>query len=186
MSYVSGSTLGKVALASELLRFYTKWSLLSKICCCSVARSYLTLCDSMDWSTPGFPVLHRLQEFAQTHVHWVGDAIQPSHPLSPPSPPAFSLSQHQGLFQWVGLSQFLTCSINVKYFSSVSGSWKGEKEAKKKNSSLKPWDIPQLYFWSSVIVCVCVCFKSDCFPNIRNQKHLQWNGLLLNFRCGTV
>ena len=115
MSYVSGSTLGKVALASELLRFYTKWSLLSKICCCSVAQSCLTLCDSMDWSTPGFPVLHRLQEFAQTHVHWVGDAIQPSHPLSPPSPPAFSLSQHQGLFQWVGLSQFLTCSINVKY-----------------------------------------------------------------------
>ena len=101
MSYVSGSTLGKVALASELLRFYTKWSLLSKICCCSVAQSCLTLCDSMDWSTPGFPVLHRLQEFAQTHVHWVGDAIQPSHPLSPPSPPAFSLSQHQGLFQGV-------------------------------------------------------------------------------------
>ena len=52
----------------------------------------------MHCSTPGFPVLHRLPEFAQTHVHWVGDAIQPSHPLSSPCPPAFNLSQHQGLF----------------------------------------------------------------------------------------
>ena len=58
----------------------------------------------MDCSTPGFPVLHHLPEFAQTHVHWVGDAIQPSCPLSPPSPPAFNLSQHQGLFQWVNPS----------------------------------------------------------------------------------
>ena len=53
----------------------------------------------MDCSTPGLPVLHRLPEFAQTHVHGVGDAIQPSHPLLAPSPPAFSLSQRQGLFQ---------------------------------------------------------------------------------------
>ena len=52
----------------------------------------------MDCSTPGFPVLHYLLEFAQTHVHWVGDTIRPSHPRSSPSPPAFSLSQHQGLF----------------------------------------------------------------------------------------
>ena len=56
----------------------------------------------MDCSTPGFPVLHHRLEFAQTHVHWVGDAIQPSHPLSPPSPPALNPSQHQGLFSWVG------------------------------------------------------------------------------------
>ena len=67
----------------------------------SVAQSCPTLCDPMDCSTPGLPVHHQLPEFAQTHVHWVGDAIQPSHPLSSPSPPAFSLSQHQGLFQWV-------------------------------------------------------------------------------------
>ena len=60
-----------------------------------------SLCDSMDYSTPGFPVLHHLLEFVQTHVHRVGDAIQPSHPLLSPSPPAFSLSQHQGIFQWV-------------------------------------------------------------------------------------
>ena len=69
--------------------------------CWSVAQSCLTLGDPMDHSTPGSPVLHRLLELAQTHVHGVGDAIQPSHPLSPPSPPAFNLSQHQGLFHWV-------------------------------------------------------------------------------------
>ena len=64
-----------------------------------VARSCLTLCDPMDFRMPGFPVLHHLTEFAQTHVHCVGDAIQPSCPLSSPSPPAFNLSQHQSLFQ---------------------------------------------------------------------------------------
>ena len=58
----------------------------------------------MNRSTLGFPVHHHLLEFAQTHVHWVSDAIEPSHPLSPPSPPAFDLSQHQGLFQWVSSS----------------------------------------------------------------------------------
>ena len=73
-------------------------------CCCSVAQSCPILCDPMDCSTPGFPVLHHLLEFAQIHVHWVSDAIQPSHPLSSPSPPAFHLSQHQGLFQWVSSS----------------------------------------------------------------------------------
>ena len=67
----------------------------------SVAQSCLTLCNSMDCSMPGFPVHHQLLELVQPHVHWVGDAIQPSHPLSPPSLPAFNLSQHQGLFQWV-------------------------------------------------------------------------------------
>ena len=66
-------------------------------CCFSVTQSCLTLCNSMDCSTPGFPVLHHLPESAQTHVHWVGDAIQPSHPLSSPSPPASYLSQPQGL-----------------------------------------------------------------------------------------
>ena len=59
----------------------------------------LTLCHPIDCSTPGFPVLHQLPEFAQTHVHRVTDAIQPSHPLSSPSPPALNLSQHQGLSQ---------------------------------------------------------------------------------------
>jgi len=70
----------------------------------SVAQSCLTLCDPMDCSMPGHLVHHQLPEFTQTHVHRVGDAIQPSHPLSPPSPPVFNLSQYQGLFQWVSSS----------------------------------------------------------------------------------
>ena len=65
----------------------------------SVTQSCLTLCNPMDCSTPGLPVHHQLPEFTQTHVHRVGDAIQPSHPLSSTSPPAFNPSQHQGLFQ---------------------------------------------------------------------------------------
>ena len=70
----------------------------------SVAQSCLTLCDPMNRSMPGLPVHHQLPEFIQTHVHWVGDAIQLSHHLSSPSPPALNLSQHQGLFQWVSSS----------------------------------------------------------------------------------
>ena len=67
--------------------------------CCSVARSVQLFATTMDCSTPGFPVFHHLREFAETHVHEVNDAIQPSHPLLPPSPPTLNLSQFQGLFQ---------------------------------------------------------------------------------------
>ena len=67
----------------------------------SVTQSCPTLCDTVNRSMAGFPVHHQLPELAQTHVHRVGDAIQPSHPLSYPSPLAFNLSQHQGLFQGV-------------------------------------------------------------------------------------
>ena len=70
----------------------------------SVAQSCLTLCDPMNHSTPGLPVHHQLPEFTQTHVHQVSDAIQPSHSLSSPSPPAPNPSKHQGLFQWVNSS----------------------------------------------------------------------------------
>ena len=70
----------------------------------SVAQSCLTLCDPMNRSMPGLPVHHQLPEFTQTHVHRVGDAIQPSHPLSSSSPPAPNPSQHQSLFQWVNSS----------------------------------------------------------------------------------
>ena len=65
----------------------------------SVAQLCPTLCDPMHYSTPGFPVHHQLPELAQTHVHSVGGAIQPSHPVPSPSPPAFNLSQHQGHFK---------------------------------------------------------------------------------------
>ena len=70
----------------------------------SVAQLCLTLCNPMNCSTPGLPVHHHLPEFTQTHVRWVSDAIQPSHPLSSPSPPAPNPSHHQTLFQWVNSS----------------------------------------------------------------------------------
>ena len=70
----------------------------------SLSRLRLTLCDPMNRSTPGLPVHHQLLEFTQTHVHRISDAIQPSHPLSSPSPPAPNPSQHQSLFQWVNSS----------------------------------------------------------------------------------
>ena len=69
-------------------------------CCCSVTQLCLTLCNPMECSMPVFPVLDYLPEFAQTHVHCVNEAIQPSHPLLSPSTPACNLSQHQGLFQF--------------------------------------------------------------------------------------
>ena len=67
----------------------------------SVTQSCLTVCNPMNCSTTDFPILYYFWEFTQSHAHWIGDAIQPSPLLSSPSPPAFNLSQHQGLFQWV-------------------------------------------------------------------------------------
>ena len=91
----------------------------------SIAQLCPTLYDPMDYSTPGLPVHHQLLEFTQTHVHWVGDAIQPSHPLSSPSPPAFNLSQHQGLFQWVSsfhqVAKVLELQLQHQSFSEYSG-----------------------------------------------------------------
>ena len=66
--------------------------------------SCVWFCDPMDCSMPGLPIYHQLPEFTQTHVHWIGDAIRPSHPLPSSSPPAFDVSQHQGLFKWVSSS----------------------------------------------------------------------------------
>ena len=83
----------------------------------SVTQSCLTLWDPMNRSTPGLPVHHQLPEFTQTHVHWVSDAIQPSHPLSSPSPPAFNLSQYQGLFKWVSSSHQVAKVLEFFSFS---------------------------------------------------------------------
>ena len=80
----------------------------------SVTQLCPTLCDPMDCSMPSFPIRHQLLELAQTHVHQVGDVIQPSHPLLSPSPPAFNLSQHQGLFQWVSFSHQVSKVLVLK------------------------------------------------------------------------
>ena len=99
-----------ISILSDLLRS-TLWSctgsVLVECSMCqfsSVAQSCPTLCDPMNHSMPGLPVHHQLPEFTQTHVHRISDAIQPSHPLSSPSPPAPNPSQHQSLFQWVSSS----------------------------------------------------------------------------------
>ena len=81
------------------------------VCCCSVTKLYPALCNPMDCSTPGFLVLHYLPELAQIHVHWVGDAIQASYPLLPPSPPALNLSH------WVFSSETTLCISWPKYWS---------------------------------------------------------------------
>ena len=91
-TWLSNWTAMKLILAKPLTQFS------------SVTQSCSTLCDPIDCSTPGLPVHHQLPESTQTHVHWVGDAIQPSHPLSSPSLPAIILSQHQDLFEWVNSS----------------------------------------------------------------------------------
>ena len=81
----------------------------------TIAKSCLTLCDSIDCSIPGFSVLHYLPEFAQIHVHWVADAIQPSHPLSPSSSRALNLSQHQGIFQWLSSSHQVAKLLELQF-----------------------------------------------------------------------
>ena len=82
---------------------------------CLVAELCLTLCNPMNCSTPVFPVLHYLPEFAQTHIHWISDTIQPSHPLSSPSPPAFNLSQHQSFFLRVSSSHQVAKILELQY-----------------------------------------------------------------------
>ena len=84
-------------------------------CCSSVVKSCPALCDSKNCSTPGFPDLHYLLEFAQTHVYLVSDAIQPSHPLLSPSSLAHNLSQHQGLFQPVGSLQQVAKELELQF-----------------------------------------------------------------------
>ena len=88
-------------------------------CCCSFTKLCLTLCDTIDCSMLGFPVLHYLPEFAQIHVHWVSDAIKLSHPMSPPSPFNFNLSQHMGLLSMSWLFSLGVQSIGASASASV-------------------------------------------------------------------
>ena len=91
-------------------------------CCCLVSKSCPVLCDPIDCSTPGLPVPHYLPKFAQGHIHWISDAIQPSHSLPPSSPFAFNLSQHQRLFQWAGSSpKYWRFTFNISPSNSYSG-----------------------------------------------------------------
>ena len=115
--------VGKFPNLSELQSLYLN----NGLCCgfCSVSRSCLTLCNPVDCRMPGFPVHHQLLELAQSHVHWVSDAIQPSLPLSSPSPLAFNLSQHQCLFYWVGSSHQMTKYWSLSFSVSPSNEHSG-------------------------------------------------------------
>ena len=125
----------------------------------SVAKSCLTLCDPIDCSTPGFPDLHHLLEFAQTHVHLVGDAIQTSHPLSSPSLPAFNLSQHQNLFQWVRSSYQILLSHKKKWNCAIcrdvngprgchTQCGKSEREKQILYINACMWNLEKWYGWT--------------------------------------
>ena len=121
----------------------------------SVTQSCPTLCNLMDCSRPGLPVYHQLREFPQTHVHWVGDASQPSHLLSSPSPPAFNLSQHQRPFL---MSQFF-----------ASG---GQSTGASASASVLPMNIQD---WFPLLLTGLISLKSKglsrVFSNTKVQKH---------------
>ena len=118
----------------------------------SVAQLCLTLCDPMNYNMPGFPVHHQLPKLAQTHVHHVGDAVQLSHPLSSPSPPAFNLSQHQGLSQGLRSSHQVAKVLEFQLYVFLSLGLSYVNWASQEcclfylRSSLGSWDLPLFYF----------------------------------------
>ena len=117
----------------------------------SVAQSCLTLCDPMDCSTPGFPVHHQLWELTQTHVQRVGDSIQPSHPLSSPSPPTFNLSQHQSLFKSVNSSHQVAKVLEFQLLPSVLP------------MNIQDWFPLGLTGWTQRFISIVILFKSRNF-----------------------
>ena len=116
----------------------------------SVTQSCPTLCNPMDCSTPGFPVHHQLLELALNHVHKDGDAIQPSHPLSSPSAPAFNLSQHQGLYQWVSSSHQVTKVFLEFQLQHQSFQWIFRTDDLAVQRTLK--SLPQHHSWKASIL----------------------------------
>ena len=137
--------------------------------CCSVSKSCLTLQNTMDCSIPGFCIPHHLPEFAQVHVHWIGDAIQASHPRLPSSPPVFNLSQHQDLFQRVSSSQTvakvwsfsfsISPSNEYSRFISFRIDWfdlfavQGTLKSLFQHHSLKATVLEHSSLWSSSHIC---------------------------------
>ena len=163
--------------------------------------SRVWLCNPMDCSTPGFPVLHYFSEFAQTHFQWVSDAIQPSHPLSSPSPPALNLCQHQGLFQWVGSShqsqlftwpKFWSFRFSISPSNEYSGliSFRIDWQSKgilRVFSSTTIWKhqffSAQPSLWSNSHICTwllekpCVCLVAYLCPTLCNPMNRSLPGL---------
>ena len=143
---------------------------------CSVAQSCPTLCDPMDYSTPGFPVFPHLLELAQTHVHQVGDAIQLSYPMSPPFPPAFNLSQHQALFQWVSslhqVAKVLEFQLQHQSFQSIFSRFRINGKKVKEYTAGGEQSICKLLFTKRQGgICWWV-------PQIRDYAFLRWTSSL--------
>ena len=130
----------------------------------SVTQSCPTLCDPMNRSTPGFPVHHQFLEFTHIHVHWVSDAIQPSHPLLSPPSPAFNLSQHQVLFQWV--SSLWPKNWNFSFSISPSNEYSGLTDF-------------FFFLWLTYLISLLSRGLSRVFSNITVQKH-QFFGIQLS------
>ena len=137
----------------------------------SVAQSCPTLCHPMNHSTPGLPVHHQLPEFTETHVHWVDDAIQPSHPLSSPSPFAPNPSQHQSLFQWVNSShevaKVLEFQLQHHSFQSLS------------QKSIWVHDTKWSEIWGNYPVRLWYRYSKWAIPVSPWFFHLYFEGLLL-------
>ena len=149
--------------------------------CCPIAKSCPTLCSPMGCNTTGFHVLHYLSEFAQTHVHWVHDAIQPSHPLLTLSPPALNLSQHQGLLQWVGGQNFgasvLAMNIQDLFLLGLTGlilQSKGLSRVFSRTTVQRP----QFILWCSVFLWS----NSHYWKNYSfNYMDLRWQSNVSSF-----
>ena len=153
-------------------------------CCFSVAQLCPTLRNPMDCSTPGLPVPYHLLEFAQTHVHWVGGAIQPSHPLPTPSPPVFNLSQHQDLSQWVssggqsigasGSTSVLPMNIQGLFPLGLAWSLCSPRDSEESFSAPQFENINSSWFrrgmssdeTTSHSLLVTACVRTDFLPNI--------------------
>ena len=157
-------------------------------CCCSVAKSCLTVFDPMDCSMPGFPAHHHLPEFSQIHVHWVSGAIQPSHPLLSPSPPSFNLFQHQDLsnmsflhIRWPKYWSF-RISPSSKYSGLISfriGWFDLLSVQRSLKSLLKHHSSKASFLWYSAFFMVQVSH-----PYMTTRKTFDYNFEFLEFYSG--
>ena len=166
-----------------LWEWFRNWEIVGppSLIFCSVAQSCQTLCNPMDCSTPGFPVLHYLPELVQTHVHWIADAIQPSHPLSSPCLPALNLSQHQGLFLWVSSSHQVAkvLELQLQHQSFPTTEYSGflfffpVNNATPSNHSFKFWGL-HLLITLEEILCVCLLAWGQGTLSLAPGFQLEW------------
>ena len=146
----------------------------------SVGQSCPSLCDSMDWCMPGFPVFHHLPELAQTHVHWVSDAIQPCHPLSSPSPPTLNLSQHQGLFQWVSSLHHVARVLGFSFRVSPSNEYSGLISCR-----IDWFDLLPVYV-ISIIYNQSILSKKITLSNVSGPHLIGWRPEKQKTECGWI